>query len=535
VTETSEIQPLSRKELRRLREKKKKKFPLALKIFLIVLIIIIITAASIVGYAEYRYHQIHLTNVKGLKAEIPGQPINILLVGNNSRCVLNGQQASQFGTCSEVGGARSDVTMLLHINPKTNQVSILSIPRDMFVHIPDFKNSAPGRLAYAKIDAALNNGPSDLVDTIEQDFNIPIQHYVSLNFDTFQNVVNALGGLYMYFPTPVYDLKSGLNITSPGCKYLNGTQALELVRARMLYYKTQQGTWQYDGNGDISRIVRVHEFLKVLAKSVEPKIKNPFTANAILGSVLPDLQVDSRFSLTEMAALGWKFHNLNVNSVPTLTLPSTPISSYYFQGANFGDVVFPVQPADQQVIDQFLGQTAPQGVNINPSTITVTVLNGSGSYYRTQKVANELSALGFDVVSVGTAPTEQATLETTVYYSTPQEQPAAQELLGYLQGTAIMGQTSEFSTNSDLTLVVGNEVNVSQTPSFTILNSGQSTTTTSSMPTQSNTTTATTTTSTQTTNSPTPTYSTGPLNPAQVYPATEPLPYWDPRACPKTN
>lgn len=527
MTENQEIKPLSRKELRKLRDKKGKRVSLGLKLFISLLIVLVLAAGTIIGYAEYRYHQIHLTKVNGLKGEIPGQPINILLVGNNSRCVLNGQQASQFGTCAQVGGARSDVTMLLRINPQTHQVAILSIPRDLFVHIPDFKNSAPGRLAYAKIDAALNLGPSELVNTIEQDLNIPIQHYVSLNFDTFQNVVNTLGGLYMYFPTPVYDLKSGLNITTPGCKYLNGTQALELVRARMLYYKTPQGTWQYDGNGDISRIVRVHEFLKVLAQTVEPKIKNVFTANALLGSVLPDLQVDSSFSLTEMASLGWEFHNLNVNSVPTLTLPTTPISSYYYDNANFGDVVFPVQPADQQIINQFMGQT-PSSLP-NPSSITVSVLDGTGSYSKTQQVATELSNLGFDVVYTGSAPNFQSPLETTVFYSNPANQPDAQAVLNDLEGTAIMGQTSELSTNSDVTVVVGNQVQVAQPTSTTTTQSSSTSTTSpqsSSVPPNSSQ-------SSTTSSFPQPTYSTGPINPSKVYPATEPLPYWDPRACPK--
>ena len=66
-----------------------------------------------------------------------------------------------------------------------------------------------------KIDAALLQGPTQLVAAIEDDFGIPIQHFVELNFDSFAGVVTALGGITMYFPEPVYDAYSGLNSGPP--------------------------------------------------------------------------------------------------------------------------------------------------------------------------------------------------------------------------------------------------------------------------------------------------------------------------------
>ena len=120
------------------------------------------------------------------------------MVGSTSRCALKVQNPA-YGLCSQgVNGVNSDVVMILHLNPANNSVSILSIPRDLFV--PNARTDGAN-----KIDAALAEGPSQLVDAIEEDFGIPIQHYVELNFDTFANVVDALGGINMYFPEPVYD------------------------------------------------------------------------------------------------------------------------------------------------------------------------------------------------------------------------------------------------------------------------------------------------------------------------------------------
>ena len=142
------------------------------------------------------------------------------------------------------------------------------------------------------------------MNAIQEDFGIPIQHYVELNFDSFQGVVNALGGIKMYFPEPVFDAYSGLNVPTAGCHSLNGFQALEVVRARHLQYKgpgvktNNHADWPQDPESDLSRIRRDHEFLRVLATAVAKRgLGNPITDNDLLGAVAPQLQVDSSFSL----------------------------------------------------------------------------------------------------------------------------------------------------------------------------------------------------------------------------------------------
>ena len=123
---------------------------------------------------------------------------NVLMVGSTDRCALKVQNAA-YGLCSAgVNGVNSDVVMILHLDPARHSVSILSIPRDLFV--PNARTTGAN-----KIDAALYQGPSQLVAAINQDLGIPVQHYVVLNFDSFANVVDALGGVKMYFPEPVYD------------------------------------------------------------------------------------------------------------------------------------------------------------------------------------------------------------------------------------------------------------------------------------------------------------------------------------------
>jgi LCP family protein required for cell wall assembly len=241
------------------------------RILLSVTAVIVLVAGVAVGYGWYLNHQIHRIKVKGLSASLvngaDANTENILMVGSTTRCGLT-QQNAAYGLCSDgVTGVNSDVVMILHLDPANRTVSILSIPRDLF--IPNARTTGAN-----KIDAALYQGPTQLVAAIQEDFGIPIQHYVELNFDTFANVVDALGGINMYFPEPVYDAYSGLNVQAPGCVHLDGVHALQVVRARHLQYKgpgvtsTDPSDWPAENQSDLARIRRDHEFLRVLATAV---------------------------------------------------------------------------------------------------------------------------------------------------------------------------------------------------------------------------------------------------------------------------
>ena len=231
---------------------------------LVGLVVLILAAGTaFLWYENNRIHRVevkHLATVQAKGAQKDVQ--NILLIGSTTRCGLK-EQSSAFGLCDEgVTGVNSDVVMILHLDPDHHRASILSIPRDTFV-----PNARPGGVN--KIDAALGtpDGPGQLIAAITDDFGIPIQHYVELNFDSFQGIVQALGGIRMYFPLPVFDQQSSLYVPSTGCMTLNGFQALAVVRARHLQYEppTDHGVsrydWPYDPQSDLSRIRRDHEFL----------------------------------------------------------------------------------------------------------------------------------------------------------------------------------------------------------------------------------------------------------------------------------
>ncbi len=168
----------------------------------------------------------------------------------------------------------------------------------------------------------------------------------------------------MYFPEPVFDQYSGLNVQTTGCIHLDGIHALQVVRARHLQYKGPGVTsddpyyWPQEGESDLARIRRDHEFLRVLATAVAQRgLGNLLTDERIISSVAPQLVVDSGFSTSNMVNLALTYHATNAYDVPQLTLPVMvgSFGQYYYEGGGYGDVEFPSEPQDQAVIDQFLG------------------------------------------------------------------------------------------------------------------------------------------------------------------------------------
>jgi LCP family protein required for cell wall assembly len=456
-----------------------------------IFLVIVLIAGAAAGYGWYLNHEIHRIALHNL-ADAPTKGAdageeNILMIGSTSRCALTVQNPA-YGLCSQgVNGVNSDVVMILHLDPATSTLSILSLPRDLFV--PNARSDGAN-----KIDAALYQGPDQLIAAIEEDYGIPIQHFVELNFDSFINVVNSLGGIKMYFPEPVYDAYSGLNIQTTGCLQLNGTQALQVVRARHLQYKppgvttTDPAYWPQEAQSDLARIRRDHEFLRVLATAVKAKgLSNPITDQSLISGVVGDLTVDSGFSASNMIGLVLNYHSVNVNKAPQLTLPVQVdnFGSYTYQGGSYGDVEFPAEPQDHTAVDEFLGlkanaDTYSGGALPAPSSITVSVMNGTGAYNQAADTAQSLKALGFNIGTEGDVDSVGRYSETVVYYSSKSssERAAAQAVANSISGAVIMADdASEVQAGSQVTVVTGSDFTVNPPPAPTTPTSAGSATT----------------------------------------------------------
>jgi LCP family protein required for cell wall assembly len=379
--------------------------------------------------------------------------MNILLVGSNTRTGLSPSEAAQFGTSADVPGARSDVTMILHLEPAKGTASLLSIPRDLFVPLPPHSAAGP----VGKIDGALNDGPNNLITTITDDLGIPINHYINVNFDGFQRTINAIGGIKMYFPMPLRDSLSALRITQTGCQKLNGATALAVVRARHLQYEVN-GRWLDDPQSDLARIRRDHTFLRIFVSTAKAQVTNPFRLNNLVGGLLNQVTVDSGLNVGTILSLFRHYKHLNPYTVPETTLPITVVGSYHYAGGSYGDVDMPVEPLDQQLIDAW----APQPKGSDPSGISVQVVNISGSNGKARSVASELAGLGYTISGATTGTVSATTSESVIRYH-PGSVVQALGLRQRLSGAVIMYPDPTVADGS-LTLDAGSALAVSAPP-----------------------------------------------------------------------
>lgn len=219
---------------------------------------------------------------------------NILLVGSDSRAGADPGDEDFATTGSEdaTPGMRSDTLILVRIGRDDGSVSMMSIPRDLWVRVGD-----TGK--YAKVNATYSDGPDVLVRTIQRALNIPVHHYIEIDFSGFKTIVDAIGGVPVCVVNPSRDKNTGFRIARPGCKRLDGTQALGYARSRYFEEKID-GKWVLDRTGDTGRGERQRAFMTTLVKeTLRHLARNPMRTHEVLGAATSVMSVSSGLDLLD--------------------------------------------------------------------------------------------------------------------------------------------------------------------------------------------------------------------------------------------
>ena len=200
--------------------------------------------------------------------------------------------------------------MLAHFDFVNKRISVLSIPRDTRVNIPDHGTH--------KINAAMAlGGPELTAETIREWLEIPVDHYVVIYYNVFRRAVDLLGGITLYVDKPLhYDDNWGdLHVhLEPGWHHLNGEQALGYVRVRNV-------------DNDLGRIERQQRFLA----AVKEHFRHPSTylkLPQLLDAV--DENLKSSLSYGQMLALAWFAKSVPSSNIQMATLPCRPGRVYVY-------------------------------------------------------------------------------------------------------------------------------------------------------------------------------------------------------------
>ena len=296
--------------------------------------VVVLASVSWLGLGHVSGKIARISVFSGLedRPEKTSKALNYLLVGSDTREGLTKAElkALRVGSTATAAGGRSDTMLLVHISKDRDKAYLVSFPRDSLVTIPehlstDGKKQIPAR--QNKLNAAFAFGGAPLlIETIEGETNLKIDHYIEINFAGFAGIVNALGGIEVCTKVDIDDPKSHL-VLSAGTHTLDGIEALKYVRTR-----------DFDGRGDIGRMQRQQQFMSsVLKKATSTGVLlNPIKIVNFMNATISTVKMDESLSKEDLLNLAKQMRGLSSGSVRTLTVP---ISTANGRADGIGSVV----------------------------------------------------------------------------------------------------------------------------------------------------------------------------------------------------
>ena len=299
--------------------------------------------------------------------ETPAGPArNFLIIGTDSAVGLDDDDpaAHRDRTAS---AALADVIMLLRLDPGLRRASLVSLPRDLYV--PIWRGGVPVReekIASSLLVGGMEQGAPTLVETITNNFGVPIHNFVVMDFHGFEAVVDELGGVPAWFPYPVRDVGSGLNEPYGGCTLLDGQESLAFVRSRKIegYF---DGRWRRVGVwNDLERNQRQQSFmLMAMERAIDKGARSVLARNDLIEAGAATVVLDDRLTLRTLLDLGRAFSSFKPDDLDRYVLPVIDDSVGNSSVLRLGDNA-------SRVFDVF------RGTALQTEDVQVSVVDGRG-------------------------------------------------------------------------------------------------------------------------------------------------------------
>ncbi|CAM4221185.1 LCP family protein [Nocardiopsis rhodophaea] len=220
-----------------------------------------------------------------------------LLVGSD----LRGDSTAENWRAGE---SHADTIIVLHAPQGADRAHLISIPRDAWVDVP---GHGPDRIS----NAFRRGGARLLVETVERETGVIIDHVAVIDFQGFERTTDALGGVEVHLVEPVHDPSNGWSWPA-GTNRMSGEEALRFVRER-------KGL----PSGDRDRIKRQQAFLKAMATKVSSAElrTDPVRLDAFLEAASGSLAVDEGAGMTTLRAMGARLLEVGPEGMTFLSLP----------------------------------------------------------------------------------------------------------------------------------------------------------------------------------------------------------------------
>ncbi|WP_395295942.1 LCP family protein [Kitasatospora hibisci] len=377
------------------------------------------------AYYAYQHFNSNITAVKvqlGDEAERPkpaGDALNILVIGTDSREGLG----REYGDEGSAGHA--DTTLLFHVAKDRSNATVVSLPRDLMVPIPECRTSTgkaiPGtsRAMFNESLGQEGRDPGCTWKTVEKLTGIRVDHFVMVNFEAVKTLSTAVGGVEVCAAKDINDPDSHLRM-SKGRHVVQGDEALAFVRTR---HAVGLG-------GDLTRIPLQQQFISSMIRSVKSgdTLTSPTKLWKLADAATKALTVDDGIgSVDKLKDLA-----LDVSKVDTgnITFATVPVAD----DARNKNRLMLKQPDAGQLFslvanDRSLTETAApaaptaSAASASPTVsaaaddakgLRVTVRNGSGTPGRAQQTVDRLRTKGF--TRAATAANAPAAAATSITY-----------------------------------------------------------------------------------------------------------------------
>ncbi|MGH9228865.1 MAG: LCP family protein [Acidimicrobiales bacterium] len=404
-------------------------------------------SAAGLGYVYRKYERLPRVELSGVldEASESDGPENYLVVGIESAEGLEPDDPVRIG---RAGAGKSDTIMILRIDPEERGAKLLSLPRDLWVPIAGTRHSR-------KINAAVEiGGARSLIRTIDENFGVDIHHYVQVDFAAFRGLVEAIDGVPINFPYPARDRETGLDIRQTGCVTLDPVQALAFVRSRT-YEQLIDGEWEVDLRlPDIGRIGRQQAFIRrALSRASERGARNPGTLDRLIDVGLDGITVDQELTAGDLFDLGRRFRSFDPENLETYSLDAAVTPDV----VGDADILRLDERVAAPIFDLFREPRSSTGAaegGVDPASVRLRVLNGTGQPHEATDAGAALEAVGFGIDGFGDDPV-LGDDRTQVQYP-PGQEAAADLVARWLEGGA---ELEEVEGADGIVLITGSDWN----------------------------------------------------------------------------
>ena len=369
----------------------------------------------------------------------------------------------------------TDTIMIASINLKTNQVALLSIPRDLYVNIPDttFKNKIN-----AVYQFGLSHSPNDMkkaMEPLEKTFNqitsLDTDYWVVMNFNGFQKIVDAIGGINIinkrdiydsHYPGPHYSYKTFQ--LKKGFQHLDGSTALEYARMR-----------HDDPEGDFGRAKRQQQILQAIKNKIfsTGTLLNVIAVDKLLNALGDNLKTNIRPNeLGDFLALVKKIDTQNINNavIDAWNPNSLLIVSHIFYGNLRSFILIPrigswkeTQELAQNIFS--LNTLKKHRQEVEQEKATLVIINKSGNQNAFLRIFNLLKkSFGYKNISIVNSQNNNTEEKTVVYDLTNGAKPFTLNEIAKKLPAQVSYNFNDYSeklslpAKTDLVIIIGKDL-----------------------------------------------------------------------------